>query len=250
MKTDREKLIELINDHVCKEPEIDAHCLDRGSCNECLADYLISKGVTIPVRMPVVGYEGYYEVDQFGRVYGLDRVITVNDNGRVYNKPVKAGLMKQHMHSNGYKVVSLTKNGKTKNCYVHRIAAEAFIPNAESLPMVNHKGEDKTNNFVENLEWCTNEYNLSYGQARQKQAAKIRGIKHSEERKQKTSEALKKAFRENAKIKFEYEGEMLSIPELSEKMNIPAGTLRARYRRTGNVFRESDFCSCGERKEE
>ena len=50
MKTDREMLTTFINDHVCKEAEIDAHCLDKGSCNECLADYLISNGVTIPVR--------------------------------------------------------------------------------------------------------------------------------------------------------------------------------------------------------
>ena len=127
------------------------------------------------VRMPVKGYEGYYEVDQFGRVFSVDRVIFVNDNGRVYNKPVVGRQMKQSMHTQGYKTVSLTKEGKTTTCFVHRIVAEAFIPNLDNLPMVNHKDEDKTNNFVENLEWCTAAYNRTYGRAVEKHAKKIRG---------------------------------------------------------------------------
>ena len=77
------------------------------------------------------------------------------------------------MHTKGYKTVSLTKDGKTKTLFVHRLVAEAFIPNADNLPMVNHKDEDKTNNFVENLEWCTNDYNINYGTARRRQAKKI-----------------------------------------------------------------------------
>ena len=115
------------------------------------------------VRKPVRGYEGYYEVDQFGRVFGLERIIKVNDNGRNYEKPIAGKQLKQSMHTKGYKTVSLTKDGKTKTLFVHRIVAEAFIPNVDNLPMVNHKDEDKTNNFVENLEWCTNDYNINYG---------------------------------------------------------------------------------------
>ena len=60
--------------------------------------------------------------------------------------------------------------------------------------MVNHKDEDKTNNFAENLEWCTNEYNLSYGTARQRQARKVRGRPLTEEHKRKISESMKKHF--------------------------------------------------------
>ena len=147
------------------------------------------------VRKPVKGYEGYYEVDQFGRVFGLDRIIKVNDNGRNYEKPIAGKQLKQSMHTKGYKTVSLTKDGKTKTLFVHRLVAEAFIPNVDNLPMVNHKDEDKTNNFVENLEWCTNDYNINYGTARKRQAKKIRGIPHTDEHKKKISESMK-AYRE------------------------------------------------------
>jgi hypothetical protein len=146
------------------------------------------------VRKAVEGYEGYYEVDQFGRIYSVDRVISVNDNGRQYDKPLKAKQMKQTMHSKGYKTVSLTKDGKTKGMFVHRIVAEAFIPNEENLPMVNHKDEDKTNNFVENLEWCAASYNRTYGNAVEKHAKKLRGKKHTEEHKAKISMSMKKHF--------------------------------------------------------
>lgn len=127
------------------------------------------------VRRSVKGYEGYYEVDCLGRVYSLDRVITVNDNGRVYDKPVAGKVMGQTVKSNGYKAVTLTKDGICKEFYVHRLVAEAFIPNPDGLPMANHKDEDKTNNFAENLEWCTNEYNVNYGTAKERRAKKIRG---------------------------------------------------------------------------
>ena len=150
------------------------------------------------VRKPVKGYEGYYEVDQFGRVFGLERIIKVNDNGRNYEKPIAGKQLKQSMHTKGYKTVSLTKDGKTKTLFVHRIVADAFIPNVDNLPMVNHKDEDKTNNFVENLEWCTNDYNINYGTARRRQAKKIRGIPHTDEHKKKISESMK-AYREKEK---------------------------------------------------
>lgn len=127
------------------------------------------------VREPVKGYEGYYEVDCLGRVYSLDRVISVNDKGRVYDKPISGKVMGQTVKSNGYKSVTLTKDGKCKSFYVHRLVAEAFIPNPDNLPMVNHKDEDKTNNFAENLEWCTNEYNVNYGTGKSRRAKKIRG---------------------------------------------------------------------------
>lgn len=157
---------------------------------------LPSAEVVEVVRKPIKGYEGYYEVDQFGRVYSVDRLIPVDDNGRQYNKVLRGKQMKQNMHSKGYKVVSLTKDGKTKTVFVHRIVAEAFIRNEDNLPMINHKDEDKTNNFVENLEWCTAKYNRSYGKAIEKHAKAIKGRKHTEEHNQKISEGVKRSYGE------------------------------------------------------
>jgi hypothetical protein len=148
-------------------------------------------------RKPIKGYEGYYEVDSFGRVFSVERMVKVNDNGRAYEKQVKARQLKQWMHNNGYKMVSLTKDGKSISYYVHRLVAEAFIDNPNRYPIINHKDEDKTNNFVENLEWCTNEYNVTYGTAREKQAEALRGRKMPEETKKKISETNKETWIRN-----------------------------------------------------
>jgi hypothetical protein len=198
---DREALIEQFDD-TCKYAKA-TNDYQRG-CNDVF-DWCVKIIKNIPtadavevVRKAVKGYEGYYEVDQFGRVYSIDRVVSVEDNGRQYRKPIGGKQMKQGMHSKGYKIVSLTKDGKTKTVFVHRIVAEAFISNENKLPMVNHKDEDKTNNFVDNLEWCTAKYNRSYGKATEKHAKKIRGRKHTEEHNQKISEGVKRSHGERS----------------------------------------------------
>lgn len=149
------------------------------------------------VRKPVKGYEGNYEVDNLARIFSVSRTVTVNDNGRIYDKPIVARQMRQKLHSKGYKVVALTKNGITKTVFVHRIVAEAFVPNDNGLPFVNHKDEDKTNNLPENLEWCTPQYNSTYNDAHKKRGKKLRGILHTEEHKNKISDGLKAYYSEN-----------------------------------------------------
>lgn len=182
-----------------KKAEMRGHCLRPlvTAFHMCVDVKDIEKAPSVDavevVRKPVVGYEGYYEVDQFGRVFGVDRMVSVNDNGRVYDKPIAGKQMKQTMHDKGYKIVSLTKDGKTKLCFVHRIVAEAFIPNPDDLPMVNHKDEDKTNNFLENLEWCTALYNNTYGNAQKKRVKKIKGVPLSEEHKRKIGEGVRRS---------------------------------------------------------
>ena len=99
---------------------------------------------------PVVGYEGHYQVSNFGRVKSIK-----------FGKEI---ILKQHINiKGGYYYVCLLKNGKHKNYYVHRLVAQAFLPNPNNLPEVNHKDECKTNNVVSNLEWCDRKYNHNYG---------------------------------------------------------------------------------------
>lgn len=105
----------------------------------------------------VVGYEGLYEVSSTGRVR---RLAGISEGKHKY--PVKARELKQSRR-NGYPFLALCKAGKPKREYVHRLVAEAFIPNPDNLPCVNHKDETRTNNNVENLEWCTKKYNVNYG---------------------------------------------------------------------------------------
>ena len=95
----------------------------------------------------IPGYEGLYEVSNMGNVRNVRR-----------NK-----LLRLSKTNNRYIRVSLCKNGIKTGLTVHRLVAEAFIPNPDNLPEVNHKDEDKTNNRVENLEWCDHKYNMNYG---------------------------------------------------------------------------------------
>lgn len=109
---------------------------------------------------PVVGYEGLYEVSNTGQVRSFDRYVKYS-NGRIHLH--KGKVLSPSIRTDGYLVVVLSCNGKHKMCLVHRLVTEAFIPNTDNLPQVNHKDEDKTNNSVENLEWCDNKYNMNYG---------------------------------------------------------------------------------------
>lgn len=94
----------------------------------------------------VVGYEKYYQVSSFGNIKN-------KSTGK---------LLKPALKKNGYLHVSLGYKD-TKTAMVHRLVAEAFIPNPFNLPQVNHKDEEKTNNNVTNLEWCTAQHNVNYG---------------------------------------------------------------------------------------
>lgn len=86
----------------------------------------------------------------------------VRPNGEVVN--TKTGIvLKPIKNTGGYLQVGLCKNSKKKMYLIHRLVAEAFIPNPENLPCVNYKDEVKTNNCITNLEWCTHEYNNNYG---------------------------------------------------------------------------------------
>lgn len=101
--------------------------------------------------------EGYpnYEVSNLGRVRSLN-----------YNKTKIRNL---YIDENGYKKITLSKNCKIKTLKVHRLVAQAFLPNPNNYTEVNHKDENPSNNCVENLEWCTRSYNINYGKRTDKQ---------------------------------------------------------------------------------
>ena len=99
----------------------------------------------------IKGYEGIYQINVNGDIKSSPR------------KGTKGGLLKTFEDKDGYLCVGLNKNDKRKTYKVHRLVAMTFIPNNLNLPEINHKDEDKTNNHVDNLEWCDHIYNSNYG---------------------------------------------------------------------------------------
>ena len=91
----------------------------------------------------------------------------VSNTGKVRNMK-DFRLLGQHLNKNGYYTVNLRRNLESYTCLVHRLVAIAFLPNPDNLPIVNHKDENTINPNVENLEWCTVEYNINYGTARER----------------------------------------------------------------------------------
>lgn len=164
----------------------------------------------------ILGYEGMYQVSNTGQVRSLDREISqLNRWGSYSHKTLKGRILSSSSDDDGYTTVALSKGGQTKYCLVHRLVAQAFLPNPDNLPQVNHKDEHPCNNNVNNLEWCTSEYNMTYGTRLQRISAANKGKPfpkelaaamsesrkgsgnpmygkhHSEEAKKKISEALK-----------------------------------------------------------
>ena len=114
---------------------------------------------------PVVGYEGLYEVSNMGRVKSLKRLRT------------KERIIAQFQNHRGYARVTLWKDNSQKKYSVHRLVAEAFIPNPNNLPEVNHIDGDKQNNHMDNLEWCTRSENILHAY-RTGLEKSIKGAKH------------------------------------------------------------------------
>lgn len=113
----------------------------------------------------IEGYEGLYQVSNLGRVK--------RSKGK-YMKSER--ILRLFINTPGYLQVMLCKNNKCKKFTVHRLVAEAFIPNHENKPQVNHIDEDKTNNMVSNLEWMTAKENVNHGTRNERSSKKIKAI--------------------------------------------------------------------------
>ena len=123
--------------------------------------------MTKEIWKDIDGYPGY-QVSNYGRVKSLDRVSFKGSN-------MKGRILNQRTNEKGYLLVRLQNSdtGESDMFRVHRLVALAFIPNPGNLPQVNHKDEDKTNNNIDNLEWCTNWYNNHYGTRYERQKETI-----------------------------------------------------------------------------
>ena len=107
----------------------------------------------------IEGYEGLYAVDEKGNVWCHKKTIPVGKNGLVVERGGHVLRPMLNSKRTAHQRVILTKDGKRRQHQVHRLVAQAFIPNPDNLPFVNHKDCDPTNNHVSNLEWCTAKQN-------------------------------------------------------------------------------------------
>lgn len=116
----------------------------------------------------IYGFEGLYLISSLGNVKSIERV--KRNNAGIQRVDERLRVLTPD--KDGYLRVCLSKDGLHYLKSVHRLVAEAFIPNPFNLPVVNHKNENKHDNRVENLEWCTVQYNTLYGTGRIKSAMK------------------------------------------------------------------------------
>lgn len=136
--------------------------------------------------------DGLYQVSNKGRVRSKEKMVECYNGKRFYKH---SRIIKPTKINSGYFIVNLhLQDGKLHHRLVHRLVAETFLPNNNFLPQVNHKDENKENNCVENLEWCTREYNNRYGtcqERRIKSRMKNNGGKYGVQRKSNRNTCIK-----------------------------------------------------------
>ena len=117
----------------------------------------------------VKGFEGFYKVSNKGNIFSVRRL---NSRGN------KCGgrVLKPTYDKDGYLIVALYKNGVGKKKKIHRLVTEAFLPNPNNYPEVNHMDEIKDNNELSNLEWCDARYNVNYGTRIERVSKKVRAV--------------------------------------------------------------------------
>ena len=114
---------------------------------------------------PVKDYEGRYEISNLGRVRSLDHKVFCEKTQTWKSRIQRGRVLKPASNGSkqGYLIVNLRRFNRSKMRYVHRLVADAFLDNPNNYPVINHKDENPKNNRVDNLEWCTQKYNVNYG---------------------------------------------------------------------------------------
>lgn len=108
-------------------------------------------------------YEGLYQVSNLGNIKSLDKIIKQKNKVNQYQKHLYKGkVLKKQIQKNGYEVVNLYKEQQMSKKLVHRLVANAFISNESNMKYINHKDNNRKNNNVNNLEWCTQKENINY----------------------------------------------------------------------------------------
>jgi hypothetical protein len=155
----------------------------------------------------ISGYEGLYQISNKGRVKSLDRIM---QKPKLYT--VRGKILKQG-YTGHYLFVNLAKEGKYENKYIHRMVAEAFIPNDDGKTQVKHIDENTKNNCVENLEWCTAKHNANHGS-----------------RNKKISEALKNKITTQS-VLYEYKGITKTLKQWADYYGMPYQLFYSRWRK-------------------
>lgn len=112
---------------------------------------------TIENWKPVIGYEGIYEISNKGLIRSIDRVIQINGTSH----RIKGRVLSIYTDNLGYQRITLSKEGKLHTMCIHKLVAEAFIPNPENKPCIDHIDTNPSNNCVDNLRWCTHSENMN-----------------------------------------------------------------------------------------
>lgn len=110
----------------------------------------------------IPGYEGYYQASTLGRIRSVDRIYFNQGIKRMYKKKGVMRKAQKNIHRYGYYELILKKGNSAIRHKLHRLIAMTFIPNPNNYPQVNHIDGNKANNTVENLEWCTANYNINH----------------------------------------------------------------------------------------
>lgn len=173
----------------------------------------------IEIWKDIFGYEGIYQVSSLGKVKSLSRKRLVNKKTNSYHlMPERIMVIK--VDKNGYNHITLCKNGLLKTYWLHRIVLKTFVCNPQNLPQINHKNGNKSDNRVENLEWCTSKHNYH-------EAVKL-GLRNNGKVRKKYKNSRSIAQIDNGKIVKTYESRVSALRAFGVK-TINVGSPKRSY---------------------